>query len=87
MQVSVTELRKNLSRWLDRVGDGEVIVTDRGVPVARIVGVESASAISELTRSGAIAAPSRSGPRPVASGRSRPRPKRPIAETVSEQRR
>jgi prevent-host-death family protein len=43
MEVGVRELRNNLSRYLDRVRDGEeVVVTDRGRAIARVspIGVE-----------------------------------------------
>ena len=87
MDVAVTELRASLSHWLDRVRDGdEVVVTERGVPVARILGVDATSMIESLTEQGVIARPVR-GDRPPATGRYRPRPGRPVSELVSEQRR
>ncbi len=37
MEVGIRELRADLSRWIRRVEDGEVVtVTDRGRPVATI---------------------------------------------------
>ena len=37
MDVAITELRANLSLWLDEARSGhEVVITDRGVPVARL---------------------------------------------------
>ena len=87
MDVAVTELRASLSHWLDRVRDGdEVVITERGVPVARIVGVESSSAIEALTAQGVIARPARPD-RPRTSGRQRPRPRRPVSDLVSDLRR
>lgn len=87
MDVAVTELRAHLSDWLERARAGsELIVTDRGVPVARLVGLESTSTLERLAAEGVIgraAAPKR----PVASGRSRPRPGRPVSDLVSDQRR
>jgi prevent-host-death family protein len=42
MDVPVTELRAHLSEWLDRVRSGdEVVVTDRGIPVARLLGMSA----------------------------------------------
>jgi len=61
------------------------VVTDRGVPVARILGIAAASSIEELTRLGVIARPARPS-RPRATGRARPRPRRPLGDVVSEQR-
>lgn len=87
MDVAVTELRANLSRWLDRARDGaEVVVTERGVPVARILGIDSAATIESLHGQGIIARPVRQD-RPTATGRSRPSSRRPVSDLVSEQRR
>ena len=86
MDVAVTELRANLSHWLERVRAGdEVVVTERGVPVARILGLTTTPTLEELTRQGVIARPRR-GTRPSAVGRKRPRARRPVADIVSEQR-
>jgi prevent-host-death family protein len=42
MEVGIRELRLNLSRYVARVRDGaEVIVTDRGHPVARLGPLEN----------------------------------------------
>lgn len=44
MEVSIREMKNNLSRYLKRVQAGEeVIITDRGRPVARLLSVPSAS--------------------------------------------
>jgi prevent-host-death family protein len=86
MDVAVSELRAHLSHWIERVREGdEVVVTERGVPVARILGLSIAPALEQLTREGVIARPARPG-RPTASGRSRPRSRRPVADVVSEHR-
>jgi prevent-host-death family protein len=87
VDVSVTDLRANLSDWLARARNGDVVVvTDRGVPVARLVGIETAGILERLTNEGVIARPV-SARRPKATGAKRPRPRRPLAEVVSEQRR
>ena len=87
MDVAVTELRANLRHWLDRVrGGDEVVVTERGMPVARIVGIDSVTRIEDLTARGVIARPS-SPHRSKAVGRELPRPGRPLSGLVSEQRR
>ncbi len=62
--VSVTELKANLSRYLDMVQRGsELQVLERGVPIARLVGVEAGRArgkkeenekLSRLERSGML---------------------------------
>ncbi|MDZ7732646.1 MAG: type II toxin-antitoxin system prevent-host-death family antitoxin [Acidimicrobiia bacterium] len=87
MDVAVTDLRAHLSDWVTRARDGaEIVITDRGVPVARLLGVEATPTLVRLTGAGAIARP-KSDRRPPASGRARPRPRRPVADRVSEQRR
>jgi prevent-host-death family protein len=86
MDVAVTNLRANLSHWLDRVLEGdEVVVTEHGVPIARLLAIGSASTIERLTEAGVIGKPERSG-RTKLGGRPRPRPRRPVADIVSEQR-
>lgn len=86
VDVAVSELRAHLSRWLERVRNGdEVVITERGVPVARILGVNAATTLERLTEQGVIARPALRS-RPVAAGRDRPRPRRPLADRVSEQR-
>jgi prevent-host-death family protein len=86
MDVAITDLRAHLSIWLERAREGtEIIVTDRGLPVARLLGLDTTSAIERLTNEGVIGRPDRAQ-RPVASGRQRPRSRRPVADLVSEQR-
>ena len=86
MDVAITDLRAHLSDWLERAREGtEVIITDRGLPIARLLGLDTTSVIERLTAEGVIARPDRAN-RPVASGRQRPRPRRPVADLVSEQR-
>lgn len=83
----MTELRAHLSDWLTRAREGEeIVVTDRGVPVARLLGVDAAATLVRLTQEGVIARPE-SDERPRAKGRARPRARRPVAERVGEQRR
>lgn len=87
MDVAVTELRAHLGQWIDAARDGEdVVITERGIPVARIVALDATSVIERLTQQGAISRP-RTSTRPVAGDRERPTPKGPVADIVSEQRR
>lgn len=87
VDVAVTELRAHLSDWLTRARDGEeIVVTDRGIPVARILGVDTTATLVRLVEDGTIARP-RNESRPKARGLARPRPRRPVGDRVSEQRR
>lgn len=82
----MSELRAHLSDWLERARRGEdVVVTDRGTPVARLVGLSSATTIERLTSEGVIARPSAAA-RPKATGRRRVKPRAPVSGLVSEQR-
>lgn len=87
VDVAVTELRAHLSDWLARAEAGEeIVVTERGIPVARLTGVSTRAVLERLTAEGVIARPQQSH-RPNLVGRPGPRPRRPVAELVSEQRR
>ena len=60
VKVGVRELRENLRSWLDRVKNGdEVIVTERGEPVARLGAFEPRSRLEELIERGIVRPPLR----------------------------
>lgn len=68
MDVGVTELRTNLADWLQRVREGEELtITDRGVPIARVVPVDSADLIERLTQQGVLNPPLAAGRRAAPS--------------------
>jgi len=87
MDVPVSTLRAELSSWIERVRSGtEVVVTDRGTPVARLIPVDSTPLLEELTGRGVISAPPRSQ-RPPARGATRVTASGPVADLIGEQRR
>lgn len=87
MDVAVSDLRAQLSDWLARVRAGEeIVITERGVPVARVVGIDALPLIERLTAEGKISRPA-NPVRPRADSFSRPRPRRSVADLVGEQRR
>lgn len=87
MDVAVSELRAHLSDWLERARSGEdVVVTERGTPVVRIVGLSSATTLERLTAEGVISRPS-STTRPPAAGRRRVKARASVSDLVSDQRR
>jgi prevent-host-death family protein len=86
MDVAVSTLRAHLSEWLDRARHGEeIVVTERGVPIARLLGVNASATLERLAAEGVIGRPERPT-RPRAAGRSRVRARRPVSPLVSEQR-
>ena len=84
MEVGVRELRNNLSRYLDRVREGEeVVVTDRGRAVARVLPVSGERTIDRLIREGKVT---------PAKTRKRTRPRSAktagtVSDLIAEQRR
>ena len=51
MEVGVRDLRNHLSRYLDRVRDGEeIVITDRGRAIARVLPVATERAIDRRLR-------------------------------------
>ncbi len=69
-EVGVAQFRRELKTWLQRVGEGdEVIITDRGRPVGRLVGAGATSRLDDLVAAGTLSKPA--GRRPRAVGRDR----------------
>lgn len=59
-EVGIRELRDNLSRFIDEVRAGhELIVTERGRPVARIVATSGEAWLDELVAAGVVTLPER----------------------------
>jgi prevent-host-death family protein len=84
MEVGIRELRNNLSRYLDRVrGGDEVVVTDRGHAIARVLPVGSERALDRLIAEGVVTrarrAKSRAG-KPIKSRGS-------VSDLIGDQRR
>ena len=86
IEVGVRDLKNNLSRYLDRVQDGdEVIVTEHGRPVARLSPIDHPSDnLASLIASGAVRPP-------TIKARHRParriKPKGTVSDLVADQRR
>ncbi|MCB7136296.1 type II toxin-antitoxin system Phd/YefM family antitoxin [Cellulosimicrobium marinum] len=63
MEVPVSAFRAELKSWIERARAGEdVVVTERGVPVARLTGVATADLVTELTRDGLLTPPTAERP-------------------------
>ena len=66
VEVGIRELRADLSRLIKRVREGEeIVVTDRGTPVARIIATDGRSKLDELIAAGLVEPAPRRKPRPL----------------------
>ena len=55
MEVGVRELRDNLSKWIGRAKRGQdILITERGKPVARLTRVEESPALERLIAKGIV---------------------------------
>ncbi|UJP41489.1 type II toxin-antitoxin system prevent-host-death family antitoxin [Cellulomonas palmilytica] len=56
MEVAVSALRAELRQWIETARTGQdVVITERGIPVARLTGIESADLLARLERDGLLA--------------------------------
>ena len=85
-EVGVRDLKNNLSRYLVQVQSGEeVVVTDRGRPVARLLPIDHATdRLAGLIAAGIVHAPKRSGRRRAPA---RIHPQGSVSDLVADQRR
>jgi prevent-host-death family protein len=85
-EVGITQLRRELKDWLERVRAGdEVVITDRGEPVARLSAIDAAPLLDQLRREGRVTAPS-GAPRLTARGRKRVTATGDVADLVVTER-
>ena len=86
VEVAISTLRAELAGWIERARAGEeVVITDRGIPVARLLGVETAPLLDQLTQRGVLSKPA--SDRPAAHSVARVRASGPVSEFVGDQRR
>lgn len=84
MEVGIRELKNHLSRYLDHVRDGdEVVVTDRGRAIARVVPIGDERVLDRLVADGLVT------PAPRRKQRAKPpiTTKGSVSDLVVEQRR
>jgi len=85
MDVAISDLRANLKSYIERAAAGErVVVTDRGVPVARLVAADHEELLDRLAREGVVTRAAR--PNTRASRSRRVEASGPVAELVGEMR-
>lgn len=86
MNVTVTTLRAELATWVDRARQGEsVVITERGLPVARLVGLDAESELERLVREGLISPAKK--PKPDSTTWSRVRASASVSDYFSQNRR
>jgi prevent-host-death family protein len=84
VEVGVRELRNNLSRYLERVEAGEeVVVTDHGRPVARVLPLGGPRTLDRLVSAGLVT-PARTRKRPSSRPLETPGS---VSDLVAQQRR
>lgn len=69
VEVAVSALRAELKGWIEAARAGEdVVITERGIPVARLSGIDSADLLARLERDGLLSPASapRTAAEPVA---------------------
>lgn len=87
MDVPIGKPRQDLRGWIERARSGDdVVVTVRGRPTARIVGLGTAATIARLTAAGILGEPEVLE-RPRAGTHPRVRPRRPVSPYIAEHRR
>ena len=85
-EVGVRELHDRLSRYVQHVQDGAVVVvTMRGRRVARLVPVDEIDPLADLRARGLVREPT--APRSPGGGRARLKAARPVSDLVADQRR
>jgi prevent-host-death family protein len=85
MEVGIRDLKNNLSRYLAQLVDGdEIVVTDRGRAIAKIIPTGTERTIDRLIDQGIV---TRAGSVKRLAPQKRVRPTRPVSPLVAEQRR
>jgi len=86
MEVAITEFRAALRAYVEQARRGhDVVLTERGVPVARLVAIDAAPLLEQLEREGALSPAPQASRR--ASGRRRAKATGSVSELVTELRR
>lgn len=86
MDVSVSALRAELKQWIEAARTGEdVVITERGIPVARLSGIESADLLTRLEREGLLTPAA--APRPAARAGDKAAAKGGVSDLVRRLRR
>jgi prevent-host-death family protein len=85
LEVGIKALRADISRWIDESRRHDVVITDRGRPVARLVPIGQPPGLQRLIERDLVRMPTTRAARLTASSLVRARGS--VAELVDEQRR
>lgn len=85
LEVGVRALRAELGRWLEIARERDVVITDRGHPVARLVPIGEHPGLERLLAEGSVTPPSTTAK--PARGAARVRARLPVSDLVAQQRR
>lgn len=82
----MSALRAELKQWIDAARSGaDVVITDRGVPVARLSAIAATDLLTRLQREGLLGAPD--GERPSVEIHDRNRPAQALSDLARRLRR
>lgn len=85
-EVGITQLRRELKAWLEKAQAGdEVVITDRGRPVARLNGIDVAPFLDRLAEQGQVSGPG-TVQRPTARSRQRVKARGDVSDLISVER-
>ena len=88
MDVPVSALRAELRQWIEAARAGQdVVITERGIPVARLSGIESADLLTRLERDGLLTPPATTPRPPARSAERSPSAKGGVSDLVRRLRR
>ena len=88
MEIAVSALRADLRQWIDAARSGEeVVITERGIPVARLSGVASSDLLARLERDGLVTPPSAARPHSEVEAHAAGRPASAVSDLVRRLRR
>ena len=84
-EVGIKALRADISRWIETARHHDVVITDRGRPVARLVAIGEHPALDQLIARGLVRVPTRPAKRLDVSDAVKARGT--VSDLVSKQRR
>ena len=88
MDVPVSALRAELRQWIEAARAGEdVVITERGIPVARLSGIDAADLLVRLERDGLLTPAPAARPAARSTERSSPAAKGGVSDLVRRLRR